>query len=177
MKFTLNVILVHLNSSPSFWWHEMTQIVCSFLCDREPQCIMGICCRSTTVWGHQSLHAQRAGWAGAAAGRARHRSTARGRWGRVSSNLDETFHLHHSWHRYALAKIIPFSPQRGVTARGCEMERGAGFPPAVPQRSPIPQPWRTTCRGWNVCAKKPTFEWCGLIFYRPWSPDNTTALR
>lgn len=42
-----------------------------------------VCFRSATVWGHQSLHAKRAGWTGAATGWARHRPAERGRWGPV----------------------------------------------------------------------------------------------
>lgn len=42
---------------------------------------MGMCFRSATVWGHQSLHAKGAGWVGAATGWACHPAAERGRWG------------------------------------------------------------------------------------------------
>lgn len=42
--------------------------------------------------------------------------------------------------------------------RECEMEWGAGFLIAVPQRSPTLTPWRATYSVWSVCAKRPTSE-------------------
>lgn len=48
--------------------------------------------------------------------------------------------------------------QSGAMGREWEMENGAGFLPAVPQRSPTLLPSKTTCSAWSACAKRPTFE-------------------
>lgn len=50
------------------------------------------------------------------------------------------------------------SSQSGAMGREWEMESGAGFLPAVPQRSPTPPPLKTTCSAWSACAKRPTSE-------------------
>lgn len=74
----------------------------------------------------------------------------------------EALHAHNNAVLLSIVQIwtsnVLFSCQSGAMGREWEMENGAGFLPAVPQRSPTPPPSKTTCSAWSACAKRPTSE-------------------